>query len=57
MKISSTYPQINLNWLISGRGDMLIQEPVAEPPKESPGGLDYTMLKNVIVEAIKEATK
>lgn len=28
MKISSAYPDLNLNWLVNGSGDMLITAPV-----------------------------
>jgi len=30
-KISSAYPELNLNWLVSGRGEMLVKEDVATP--------------------------
>lgn len=33
-KISSTYPDLNLNWLIMGRGPMLVQEqPASATPQ------------------------
>ena len=31
LKISETYPELNLNWLIAGRGEMLIGENTASP--------------------------
>ena len=30
-KISSAYPELNLNWLVSGRGEMLVKEDVTTP--------------------------
>lgn len=33
MKISNTYPDLNLNWLIAGRGPMLIQDQPAPSPQ------------------------
>lgn len=35
MKISNTYPDLNLNWLIAGRGPMLIQgQPTPTPQND-----------------------
>lgn len=33
MKISNTYPDLNLNWLIAGRGPMLIQDQPLPTPQ------------------------
>lgn len=32
MKIADTYPNLNMNWLISGRGEMLIGDKTPTPP-------------------------
>ena len=53
-KISSVYPVLDLNWLVTGNGDMLI---AGKTQKEDTVTLSYNELKNVIVEAIKEAKR
>lgn len=65
-KIASTYPQLNIDWLINGRGSMIYKEPnqdemikVAEYEKElnelRKRFLDYTLEYNQLrKENIKE---
>jgi hypothetical protein len=35
-KIVNRFPEINLDWLLTGNGDMLIDKPNVEVPKEAP---------------------
>ena len=63
MKISSTFPDLDMNWLISGRGEMLLPEKRPEdaaPIRNDIHHNDYVCinygeLKDVIIKAIKEA--
>lgn len=61
-KISSAYPELNLNWLVMGRGSMLLASPApAEKPVQNDihhnatVNINYGALKDTIIEAIREA--
>lgn len=62
-KISSAFPDLNLNWLIMGKGSMLIQEqPVASHQNDIHHNqqvviANWSDLKNVLTEAIKGASE
>lgn len=34
MKISNTYPELNLNWLVCGRGPMTMTNDAPTPPND-----------------------
>lgn len=62
MKISNTCPNLNLNWLVAGRGAMLTtQEAVISSHVQNDihnndtVNINYGQLKEAIVEAIREA--
>lgn len=63
MKISSTYPQLSMDWLVSGRGNMIVGENYNNGSSTSPldihhngtVNINYMMLKETIVDAILEA--
>lgn len=62
MKISNTYPELNLNWLVSGRGAMLTTQEAAvsshvqnDIHHNDTVNINYGQLKEAIVEAIREA--
>lgn len=60
-KIADTYTALNLNWLFRGNGDMLLSEKtdtlqaLNDIHDNSTVNINYGALKDVIVEAIKEA--
>lgn len=61
MKISSAYPELNLNWLISGRGEMILgEEEMKEcvmPGKsesEVPATYDIHHNQNVSIEVMRD---
>ena len=60
MKISNTYPDLNLNWLVAGRGAMLMQEHVSGAPQNDIHHnqqvviANWEGLKDVLEEVIKE---
>ncbi len=61
-KIADNYPDLNLTWLITGRGKML-QKTVAE--KESPAGTGHLLreeeavykIRNKLIEVLKDQLK
>ena len=62
-RISSTYPELDLNWLVTGRGEMLLTKTDTPSPSSFQNdihhnqtvNINYGALKDIIVEAIKEA--
>jgi len=56
-KIVDKYPQLSLDWVILGRGQMLVNGNGYDAYEEETITLSYRELKNVIVEAIKEAKR
>ena len=60
-KIADTYPELNLNWLFRGSGEMLISDTPTLAPIENnihhnaTVNINYGALKDAIVEAIKES--
>lgn len=62
-KISSAFPELNLHWLITGVGPMFLPKgeknlvPQNDIHDNATVNINYVELKDVIVEAIKEATR
>ena len=63
-KIHSTYNNINLQWLLSGDGEMLkvpatvtVFNPTPEERKDAEGGMDLSVVPAEIVEEIKEEVR
>lgn len=54
-KISYTYPELNMNWLISGRGEMLIKE--GTPPPPSSPAVSIGTIKTVNIGNWEELVK
>ena len=63
MKISNTCPDLNMNWLIVGRGEMIVQD---TPPAPRQNDIHHNQqvvianwddLKDIITEVIKTQTK
>lgn len=52
MKISNTYPELNLNWLISGRGPMILSEDTTRQASAPRNDIHHN--NNVNVEAMRE---
>ena len=64
VRIVDFYPQLSLDWVILGRGAMLVDECPSTPSPSSfqndihdnqTVNINYGALKDIIVEAIKEA--
>ena len=63
-KMADSYPELDMNWLFRGEGSMLVSKAVETKPipsvkhdihQNSTVNINYTALKDIIVEAIKEA--
>jgi len=62
-KIADAYPELNLNWLFRGTGEMLISDTKKDAPQpiennihhNATVNINYGALKDAIVEAIKES--
>lgn len=61
-RIANTYPELNLNWLFRGEGEMILSEkpdnivPVQNDiHHNSTVNFNYGELKEIIIKAIKEA--
>lgn len=56
LKISQNFPNINLDWLITGRGEMLLQEQQEKQQKTPPPVADDTQLQRLqdLLEAKQE---
>lgn len=60
-KIADAHPELNLNWLFRGSGEMLISDTPTPAPIENnihhneTVNINYGALKDAIVQAIKES--
>ena len=60
-RIADTYPELNLNWLFRGEGEMILSKKSDIVPVQndihhnSTVNLNYGELKDIIIKAIKEA--
>lgn len=63
-KIKNTYPELNLDWLLTGEGEMLqvpatvnIYNPSAEERREASEGIDLSVIPAEVVEEIRREVK
>jgi len=52
-RIADTYPELNLNWLFRGEGEMIL----SKKTDNAPVNINYGELKDIIISAIKEAKR
>ena len=63
-KVADSFPELDMNWLFRGQGSMLVSKTTETKPTPSVNhdihhnatvNINYNALKDIIVEAIKEA--